>query len=190
VIPAVGSTTTDGHNLFTFTASATNGLTVGKPTPTTSSNDVLGQLVGVTNNTSSGATTYPTAYASGASIYPGSPPSTGYSTISSGTAVKALTLLSANGSTGNFTESAGLEYIGFTINGTAAYQAGWVSFQTFGDTADYSGAPVVGEITGVSYQTDTAIPLAAGAVPEPASLGLLAMGSVGLLNYRRRKPQK
>ena len=97
-----------------------------------------------------------------------------------------MTLISANGSSGEFTEAAGAGYIGFSINGTAAYHAGWVGFQTLATTADGNNQ-VKAVITGFAVENFDATPIPAGAVPEPTSLGLLAMGAVALAAYRGRR---
>jgi hypothetical protein len=89
---------------------------------------------------------------------------------------------------GNFPESAGEQYIGveFTAagntSGTPNY--GYIAFET---TDDSSTEDLAGEVLGYAYETDPGVSITAGAVPEPSSLALLAMGAAGLLRYRGRR---
>ncbi len=73
----------------------------------------------------------------------------------------------------------------FQINGSDHY--GWVRI-----SVDPAGAPSPRFVTvhDAAYETlpNTAIPAGANGIPEPASLGLLALGGVGLATMRRRKP--
>ncbi len=176
-LPIAGVSGADGKPVFTFTASTTNGVLMSKP----SSSGSVAALV----ESGGSPSLLPTDYSLGQLVFPNSDYTANTST-STTDPTKDFTLISADGSTGPFTEASGLGYIGFEYNGVPSYHAGWVAFQTLQTTADGNNE-VVAQITGIGVESSQLTPIAAGAVPEPTSLGLLAMGAVGLLNYRRRR---
>jgi PEP-CTERM motif len=74
------------------------------------------------------------------------------------------------------------------INGQAHY--GWVSLEIpsppcYGGP-EGTGCPYGGEIFSYGYDTVPGQPIPAGASPEPGTLGLLALGSLGLAFWRRK----
>lgn len=79
-------------------------------------------------------------------------------------------------------EAAGTGFIGFRFNGGSGIEYGWAR-------VTMNGAPGNG-FTVVDYawgDVGTAIVAGQTAVPEPASLGLLAVGAAGLLIWRRSR---
>ena len=79
--------------------------------------------------------------------------------------------------------AAGIDFIGFRFNGGSGIEYGWAR-------VTMNGAPGNG-FTVVDYAWgDVGTAITAGqtsAVPEPASLGLLAIGAAGLLIWRRSR---
>jgi hypothetical protein len=101
-------------------------------------------------------------------------------------------IITADGSTGYFTTGAGPKYIGVSLldaavsgNDDTQRTYGYIKFQTLS-----TGTTVSGQILGYGWESQVNTPISAGAgepVPEPASLGLLAMGAAGLLAKRPRR---
>lgn len=81
-------------------------------------------------------------------------------------------------------KTAGTGFIGFRFNGGTGIEYGWARLTVSGTTAN--------TFTVVDYAWgDAGTPIATGqtAVPEPGSLGLLALGASGLLAWRRSRAQ-
>jgi len=78
-------------------------------------------------------------------------------------------------------------FLGARLNIDGKTHYGWVSL----GVAAVPGGPLSppgygGEITGYAYQTNPNQSIVAGETPEPGTLGLLALGSLGLALWRRR----
>ena len=88
---------------------------------------------------------------------------------------------------GPFNTASASGYIGvqFDLNGSNVF--GWFSVEIEGDATDLSTARIL--VNSFAYQ-DNGSPISAGqGIPEPSSIGLLALGAAGLA-ARRRKNNK
>jgi hypothetical protein len=81
---------------------------------------------------------------------------------------------------GNFRDP-GIGFVGFKFDGGAGTQFGWLRLQM-------NGAANGNTFTLVDYAfADPKEQIATGQIPEPGSLGLLALGGAGLLAWRKRR---
>ena len=82
----------------------------------------------------------------------------------------------------NFT-SAGTGFIGFRFNVGAGTQYGFIH-------VEMNGAPNnTGTLVGYAYEKDPDTPIHVRPIPEPGALGILALGGIGLLAWRRKRVQ-
>ncbi|HEV2115487.1 MAG TPA: PEP-CTERM sorting domain-containing protein [Terriglobales bacterium] len=90
----------------------------------------------------------------------------------------------SNGSWEAYFQTAGFLGLSFSIDGQNRYAWAYLSV-----VQDHSSGGYDGTLISYAYDTVAGQPLAAGqgAVPEPGTLGLLALGSLGLAFWRRRK---
>lgn len=90
--------------------------------------------------------------------------------------------LTGNSADANFQVSNGPGYIGaqFLLSGNTHY--GYVGYQGTGAQGSANG-----RVFAIAYETTPNTAIAAGAVPEPSSLALLAAGAGGAALYRRRR---
>ena len=81
---------------------------------------------------------------------------------------------------GNFRDP-GIGFIGFKFDGGSGTQYGWIRLQM-------NGAANGNTFTLVDFAfADPGEQIATGQIPEPGSLGLLALGATGLLVWRKRR---
>jgi hypothetical protein len=111
------------------------------------------------------------------------------------------TIVGPNPSNGSYTSAGGAIFnggggVGYFLPGTPGYigfeftsgldsslHYGWAQFETTsGDTTSPTGT-----VIDFAYDNSPNTPIAAGAVPEPTSLSLLAAGAAGLAMYRGRR---
>jgi hypothetical protein len=99
--------------------------------------------------------------------------------VNNGTVFGTGTL--AGGSVYGQFRTAGPGYIGFRFNSGSGMQFGWAHVQM-------NGAGAANSFTLIDYAYgDVGDSIVAGEVPEPGSLGLLALGGIGLLAWRKRR---
>ena len=99
----------------------------------------------------------------------------------SSTGLDTLNGIEGGNPAGKFQTSAGPGYIGVTFQIAGAAHFGYVGYQ--GTGAENSAN---GKIFALAYETEPRGAITAGAVPEPASLSLLAAGAAGVTALRRR----
>lgn len=93
-----------------------------------------------------------------------------------------LDYLAAHANRGQFT-APGIGFAGIRFNTGAGMQYGWVRFNMNGGPGN--------SFTLVDYAWgDVGDTITAGQVPEPGCLGLLALGGVGLMAWRKRRGAK
>lgn len=80
-------------------------------------------------------------------------------------------------------QQAGPGYVGVQFKSVAGTHFGWVRVEMTGDA--YNGITV----TDWAYNSTPDAPILVGQVPEPGSLGLLALGGVGVLAWRKKRAQ-
>ncbi len=99
--------------------------------------------------------------------------------VANGTVYGTGTL--AGGSVYGQFRTAGPGYIGFRFNSGSGMQFGWAHVQM-------NGAGAANSFTLIDYAFgDVGDSIVAGQIPEPGSLGLLALGGIGLLVWRKRR---
>jgi autotransporter-associated beta strand protein len=156
--PAVGSSTYDNQPAFVFNASATNGINVTKVSSTLPGSiygDSYSVNVATVNQTAVGQLT---AFSSLGLISSASP------TALPGTYNgPGQVLVTADGTGGNFTEAAGLKYLGIQYGSGSTAHYGWIGFQTLGTTSDPAG-DVKGLITGIALESTGGLAIQAGSL--------------------------
>jgi PEP-CTERM motif len=89
--------------------------------------------------------------------------------------------LASNQFNGGQWRAADTAFVGFRFNGGSGLQYGWARL-TMNGTASGNTFTLVDYAWG-----DVGIALTTGQIPEPGSLGLLALGGVGLMAWRKRR---
>jgi autotransporter-associated beta strand protein len=143
-MPAIGLPAYDNQPLFVFTASTTQGIVIsnGLGSATTKPTDAYAmtdQQYGI----------HPVAFAANSTFTPVSGNGNWGATSSAN-----LVMIAGDGSSGNFTKAAGLQYLGFfygKLVGTTPYHEGWIGFQTLSTTADGTN-DVKALITGIGLE--------------------------------------
>ena len=74
-------------------------------------------------------------------------------------------------------------YLGMKFDdGAGTVNYGWAEI-----TLDQAGQNQTIELHAYAYETETDTAIKTGAIPEPSTLGILALGAVGLAAWRRRQ---
>jgi len=103
----------------------------------------------------------------------------------SGAGPDTLTGVESGNPAGNFQVSDGPGFIGVQFPIGANVHYGYVGYEGIG--AESSGN---GRVFSLAYESTPLTSIVAGAVPEPASLALLAAGAAGIPLYRRRRTDR
>lgn len=83
---------------------------------------------------------------------------------------------------GNF-PGVGEKFVGIKFDIAGAFHFGWILVEVPGDVSSVT-------LKAWAYETTPGTAIAAGAVPEPASLGMLALGAVGIMGWRQLRKKK
>ena len=108
-----------------------------------------------------------------------------------GSFAEATSFLASNGEGGdNFTENwanGQTGFIGLHILYVSDVHYGWARIELIITSVTGGQGDVSFRVIDLAYESDANTGLTAGAIPEPSSLGMLAMGATGLYALRRRR---